>query len=61
MNGEVNIFTAIIIIIVGLYDIAIAINRRHQAANRKGIIAYAVLGSIFLITGLILLITKLIN
>lgn len=61
MSGKVNIFTAIIVIIVGLYDISIAINRRHQPNNRNGIKAYAILGGIFTVFGIGLLISLLIQ
>lgn len=60
MNIQINIFTAIIVLIVGLYDIAVAINRRHQP--QKGAVkAYAILGTIFTITGIVLIIYCLIR
>lgn len=59
MNFEVNIFTAIIVIIVGLYDLAYAYNRRNQPTNRRGIKAFSILGIIFTVAGLVMLIMKL--
>ncbi|TSO25863.1 hypothetical protein [Lactobacillus sp. LL6] len=59
MNFQVNVFTAIIIIIVGLYDLAYAWNRRKQPNNRGGIRAFAILGIIFTIGGIVLLLTRL--
>lgn len=59
MNFEVNIFTAIIVIIVGLYDLAYAFNRRHQPTNKAGLKAFTILGVIFTIGGIVMLIMKL--
>lgn len=56
MNFQVNIFTAIIVIIVGLYDLAYSFNRRHQPNNKAGIKAFAILGIIFTIGGIVMLI-----
>ena len=61
MNFQVNIFTAIIVIIVGIYDLSYSINRRKQPNNKKGVKAFAVLGTIFTIGGIILLIMCLMN
>ncbi|WEV70542.1 hypothetical protein OZY43_06260 [Lactobacillus sp. ESL0785] len=52
---RVSIFTAIIVLIVGLYDLAYAFNRRQQA-HHGGIKAFMILGVIFTIGGLVLLI-----
>ena len=60
MTNQFDIFTAIIVIIVGLYDISIAINRRHQP-QKKAVKAYAVLGVIFTIFGIYLLVSSLIS
>lgn len=59
MNFEANIFTAIIVIIVGLYDLAYAYNRRNQPNNRLGIKAFMILGIIFTVGGIAMLIMKL--
>ena len=60
MANQFDIFTAIIVIIVGLYDISITINRRHQP-QKKAVKAYAVLGVIFTIFGIYLLVSSLIS
>lgn len=60
MDFRVNIFTSIIVLIVGLYDIAVAINRRHQP-QRTAVKAYAILGTIFTIAGIILIIYCLVK
>lgn len=60
MKVEVNLFTAVIVFIVGLYDLAVAINRRHQS-QKMAVHAYAVLGIIFTIFGLGLIIYCLIK
>ena len=60
MANQFDIFTAIIVIIVGLYDISIAINRPHQP-QKKAVKAYAVLGVIFTIFGIYLLVSSLIS
>ena len=60
MANQFDIFTAIIVIIVGLYDISIAINRHHQL-QKKAVKAYAVLGVIFTIFGIYLLVSSLIS
>lgn len=59
MNFKVTIFTAIIVIIVGLYDLSYAYNRRRQMSNRLGNKAFMILGIIFTVAGFILLIMKL--
>lgn len=55
MKFEVNIFTAIIVLIVGLYDMAYAFNRRHKNQGH-GYGPFLVLGIIFTIFGIYLLI-----
>ncbi|MBA1394692.1 hypothetical protein EQ500_12595 [Lactobacillus sp. XV13L] len=54
MSLEVNIYTAIIVLIVGLYDMAYAYNRRRQNGGR-GAKAFMILGVIFTIGGIVLL------
>lgn len=55
-----NIFSAIIVIIVGLYDLVYAWNKyKQQNSRRGGVIAFAILGVIFTIGGIVLLITRL--
>lgn len=61
MNFQVNIFTAIIVLIVGLYDLSYAFNRRRQPNNKKGIKAFTILGIIFTIGGIALIIMCLMN
>ncbi|KRL91184.1 hypothetical protein [Lactobacillus kalixensis] len=60
MGFQVNIFTAIIMLIVGIYDVSYAINRRHQP-NKRPIYAYSILGAVFIIGGLVLLILQLLG
>lgn len=60
MKIQINIFTAVIVLIVGLYDIAVAINRRHQP-QKTAVKAYSILGIIFTILGIYLIITCLIK
>ena len=60
MNFKVSLFTAIVVLIVGLYDIAIAINRRNQPQKRP-LYAYSILGGIFTIFGIFLLISYFIK
>lgn len=55
MNFKVNLFTAIIVLIVGLYDMAYAYNRRYKNKGR-GFGPFMVLGIIFTILGIYLLI-----
>ncbi|EFO70464.1 MAG: hypothetical protein N5840_05650 [Lactobacillus iners] len=60
---KVSIWTAIIVIIVGLYDLAYAFNRRqdlHDKSScfkkrRMGIIGFIILGIIFVLLGVFLL------
>ncbi|WEV38324.1 DUF308 domain-containing protein [Lactobacillus sp. ESL0680] len=52
---KVSLFTAIIVLIVGLYDMAYAYNRRQQN-RRRGTIGFMILGIIFTIGGIVLLI-----
>lgn len=59
MDFQTNIFTAIIVIIVGLYDLGYAFNRRKKQNNSGGTKAFMILGVIFTIGGIILLITRL--
>lgn len=59
MDFQTNIFTAIIVIIVGLYDLGYAFNRRKKQNNGGGTKAFMILGVIFTIGGIILLITRL--
>lgn len=58
MNFQANLFTAIIVLIVGLYDLGYAWNRRKQK-NKRGVTAFAILGVIFTIGGIVLLISRL--
>lgn len=37
---NVNIFTAIIVLIMGIYDMSYAFNRRKQPTNKGGIRAF---------------------
>lgn len=60
MRTEVNIFTAIIVLIVGLYDLAVAINRRHQP-QKLAMRAYTILGIIFTLLGIYLIIACLVR
>ncbi len=55
MNLQVNLFTAIIVLIVGLYDMSYAFNRRHKNQGR-GYGSFMVLGIIFTIFGIYLII-----
>ncbi|MDK7883115.1 hypothetical protein G6Z84_06145 [Lactobacillus iners] len=60
---KVSIWTAIIVIIVGLYDLAYAFNRRQYLQDksscfkkrRMGIIGFIILGIIFVLLGVFLL------
>lgn len=61
MNFQVNVITAIIVIIVGIYDLSYAYNRRNQPNNKAGIKAFAILGFIFTIGGVVLLIMRLMH
>ena len=58
---QANLFTAIIVLIMGLYDMAYAFNRRKQPNNKGGIIAFMILGVIFTIGGIVMLIRCLIK
>lgn len=55
MNFQISLFTSIIVLIVGLYDISVAINRRNQP-QKKPLYAYTILGIIFTVFGIGLLI-----
>lgn len=56
---NVNIFTAIIVLIMGIYDLAYAFNRRKQPTNIGGIKAFMILGIIFTIAGIVMIIRVL--
>ncbi|RVU70835.1 MULTISPECIES: hypothetical protein [Lactobacillus] len=60
MSLQVSLFTAVIVLIVGLYDISVAINRRHQP-QKTAVYAYAILGVIFTILGIFLIINWLLK
>ncbi|WEV41073.1 hypothetical protein OZX56_02415 [Lactobacillus sp. ESL0684] len=57
---KVNIFTAIIVLIVGLYDLSYAYNRRQQKRNGAAK-AFMWLGIIFTIGGIVMLIMHWVN
>lgn len=59
MNFQSNIFTAIIVIIVGIYDLVYAWNRHKQTNKRGSVKAFTILGVIFTVGGIVLLITRL--
>lgn len=61
MDFKVTIFSAIVMIIVGIYDMSYAYNRRNQPTNKGGIKAFSILGIIFTVAGIILLIMKLVH
>ena len=52
---SVNIFTAIIVLIMGIYDMSYAFNRRKQPNNKGGIKAFMILGIIFTIAGIVII------
>lgn len=56
---NVNIFTAIIVLIMGIYDMSYAFNRRKQPTNKGGIRAFMVLGIIFTIAGIVMIVRVL--
>lgn len=56
---HVSIWTALIVLAVGIYDIAYAFNRRKSSNNRLKMRAFVFLGIIFLIGGIIMLIIQL--
>ena len=58
---SVNIFTAIIVLVMGIYDMSYAFNRRKQPNNKGGIRAFMILGVIFTIGGIVMFIRCLIN
>lgn len=60
MKVKVNLFTAIIVLLVGLYDLAVAFNRRKQP-QKMAVRAYAILGTVFTIFGIGLVIFCLIK
>lgn len=55
MKFEVSLFTAIIVLIVGLYDMAYAFNRRYKN-NGRSFGPFMILGIIFTIFGIYLLV-----
>ncbi|WP_283605443.1 DUF308 domain-containing protein [Lactobacillus gallinarum] len=58
---SVNIFTAIIVLIMGIYDMAYAFNRRKQPNNKGGIKAFMILGIIFTIAGIVMIVRCLLK
>ena len=58
---SVNIFTAIIVLVMGIYDMSYAFNRRKQPNNKGDIRAFMILGVIFTIGGIVMIIRCLIN
>ncbi|EEJ71141.1 DUF308 domain-containing protein [Lactobacillus ultunensis] len=58
---SVNIFTAIIVLIMGIYDISYAFNRRKQPNNKGGIRAFMILGLIFTIAGIVMIVRCLLK
>lgn len=58
---SVNIFTAIIVLIMGIYDISYAFNRRKQPNNKGGIRAFMILGVIFTIAGIVMIVRCLLK
>ena len=58
---SVNIFTAIIVLIMGLYDMSYAFNRRKQPNNKGGIKAFMILGIIFTIAGIVMIVRCLLK
>ncbi|GFZ27588.1 hypothetical protein [Lactobacillus corticis] len=53
-----NLFTAIIVLIVGLYDLAYAFNRRSQPGKKTGVIGFAILGVLFTVGGIVMLVLR---
>ena len=58
---SVNIFTAIIVLIMGIYDMSYAFNRRKQPDNKGGIKAFMILGIIFTIAGIVMIVRCLLK
>ncbi|MBL1059175.1 DUF308 domain-containing protein [Lactobacillus sp. A27] len=58
---SVNIFTAIIVLIMGIYDMSYAFNRRKQPNNKGGIKAFMILGIIFTIAGIVIIVRCLLK
>lgn len=58
---SVNIFTAIIVLIMGIYDMSYAFNRRKQSNNKGGIRAFMILGLIFTIAGIVMIVRCLLK
>lgn len=58
---SVNIFTAIIVLIMGIYDMSYAFNRRKQPNNKGGIKAFIILGIIFTIAGIVMIVRCLLK
>ncbi|MDF7682022.1 hypothetical protein PT287_00605 [Lactobacillus sp. ESL0679] len=53
---KVSLFTAIIVLIVGLYDMAYSYNRRRHNQRGGGTTAFMILGIIFVIGGIAMMI-----
>ena len=58
---SVNIFTAIIVLIMGIYDMSYAFNRRKQPNNKGGIKAFMILWIIFTIAGIVMIVRCLLK
>ena len=58
---SVNIFTAISVLIMGIYDMSYAFNRRKQPNNKGGIKAFMILGIIFTIAGIVMIVRCLLK
>ena len=58
---SVNISTAIIVLIMGIYDMSYAFNRRKQPNNKGGIKAFMILGIIFTIAGIVMIVRCLLK
>lgn len=52
---KVSIWTAVIVIIVGLYDLAFAFNRRQRPRGQGTVRLFYVLGGIFVLGGIVML------
>lgn len=58
MHNQVNLFTAIIVLIVGIYDLSVSYNKK-RANKRTAQKGYLILGVTFTLLGIILLILLL--
>ena len=58
---SVNIFTAIIVLSMGIYDMSYAFNRRKQPNNKGGIKVFMILGIIFTIAGIVMIVRCLLK